>query len=161
MPELFNIKKGDILSITGAGGNTSLMFYLANKLKKTGTVLIATTTKIFKPEIKENNSFIFIYPEEIGSLSPQDNFIHIFCSKVENDKICDTSFYDLNRLRDYFDYILIEADGSSNKSLKGWRENEPRIYTLTTKTIAIVDITALNKEKNEHNIHRFELFQNQ
>lgn len=34
MPELFNLIKGDIVSITGAGGKTSLMFYLANKLKK-------------------------------------------------------------------------------------------------------------------------------
>ena len=161
MTELFNIKKGDIISITGAGGKTSLMFHLANKLKKSGTVLVATTTKIFKPEIKENNSFIFIYPEEIEFLSPQDNFIHIFCSKIENNKICETSFYDLNKLKNHFDYILIEADGSSNKALKGWRENEPRIYPHTTKTIAIVDITALNKEKNENNIHRFELFQNQ
>lgn len=50
MPELFNLIKGDIVSITGAGGKTSLMFYLANKLKKRGTVLIVTTTKIFKPE---------------------------------------------------------------------------------------------------------------
>ena len=46
MSELFNIIKGDIISITGAGGKTSLMFYLANQLKKRGTVLIATTTKI-------------------------------------------------------------------------------------------------------------------
>lgn len=161
MAELFYIKKGDIISITGAGGKTSLMFYLASELKKSGTVLIATTTKIFKPESKENNSFIFIYPEEIDFLSPQDNFIHVFCSKIENNKICDTSFKQLDILKNYFDYVLIEADGSSNKPLKGWYDNEPRIYPSTTKTIAIVDITALKKEKNENTIHRFELFQKQ
>ncbi|MGL5349478.1 MAG: selenium cofactor biosynthesis protein YqeC [Cetobacterium sp.] len=161
MIELFNIKKGDIISITGAGGKTSLMFHLANTLKKNGTVLIATTTKIFKPEITENNSFIFIYPEEISTLSPQDNFIHIFCPEVVNNKIMSADFEDLNVLRKYFDYILIEADGSANKPLKGWRDNEPNIFPNTTKTIAVVDITALQKEKNETNIHRFELFQKQ
>lgn len=161
MTELFNIKKGDIISITGAGGKTSLMFHLANALKKNGTVLIATTTKIFKPEITENNSFIFIYPEEISTLSPQDNFIHIFCSEVINGKITSAKFEDLNILRKYFDYILIEADGSANKALKGWRDDEPNIYPNCTKTIAVVDITALHKEKNDTNIHRFELFQKQ
>ena len=161
MENSFNINKGDIVSFTGSGGKTSLIFYLANKLKKNGSVLIATTTKIFQPEIKENNSFIFIYPEEIDTLSPQDNFIHIFCSEVKNHKICNTKFEDLDKLKNKFDYILIEADGSSNKPLKGWREDEPIIYPYTTKTIAIVDITALDKEKNEENIHRFDIFQKQ
>lgn len=161
MSELFNISKGDIVSITGAGGKTSLMFYLANKLKKRGTVLIATTTKIFKPKNTENNSFIFIYPEEIDSISPQDNFIHIFCPKIENGKIHSASFEELNRLKKYFDFILIEADGSANRSLKGWKSDEPAIYPNSSKTIAIIDITALHKEKNESTIHRFNLFQKQ
>lgn len=161
MSELFNITKGDIISITGAGGKTSLMFYLANQLKKRGTVLIATTTKIFKPETTENNSFIFIYPEEIDFISPQDNFIHIFCPKIENDKIDSASFEELNKFKNRFDFILIEADGSANKALKGWKNNEPVIYPASTKTIAIIDITALHKEKNENTIHRFDLFQKQ
>ncbi|MGL5089023.1 MAG: selenium cofactor biosynthesis protein YqeC [Cetobacterium sp.] len=161
MAEIFNIKKGDIISITGAGGKTSLMFFLANHLKKKGTVLIATTTKISKPNIKENNSFIFIYPEEISNISPQDNFIHIFCPKIEDNKILSASFKDLGLLKGYFDYILIEADGSANKPLKGWRVDEPSISPITTKTIAVVDITALNKEKNENSIHRFDIFQKQ
>lgn len=161
MADFFNIKKGDIISITGSGGKTSLMFFLANHLMKKGTVLIATTTKIFKPNIKENSHFIFIYPEEISNISPQDNFIHIFCPKIQDDKILSASFEELNLLKSHFDYILIEADGSSNKPLKGWNDNEPVISPITTKTIAIIDITALNKEKNESTIHRFNLFQKQ
>ncbi|MGL5357221.1 MAG: selenium cofactor biosynthesis protein YqeC, partial [Cetobacterium sp.] len=161
MADFFNIKKGDIISITGSGGKTSLMFFLANHLIKKGTVLIATTTKIFKPNIKENSHFIFIYPEEISNISPQDNFIHIFCPKIQDDKILSASFEELNLLKSHFDYILIEADGSSNKPLKGWNDNEPVISPITTKTIAIIDITALNKEKNETTIHRFNLFQKQ
>lgn len=161
MSELFNITKGDIISITGAGGKTSLMFYLANKLKQKGSVLISTTTKIFKPENTENNNFIFIYPEEIDFISPQDNFIHIFCPKIENGKIDSITFEELDKVKKYFDFILIEADGSANKALKGWKKNEPVIYPDSTKTIAIIDITALYKEKNETTIHRFDLFQKQ
>ena len=32
----FNIEKGDIITITGAGGKTSLMFSLAKKLSNLG-----------------------------------------------------------------------------------------------------------------------------
>lgn len=159
MSELFNIKKGDIISIVGAGGKTSLLFDLADKLSKKGSVLITTTTKIYKPV--ENDNFIFIYPEEMENLSPQDNFIHIYCSKIIENKIHGASFDEINFLKNRFDYILIEADGSAGKPLKGWKNNEPVIFKDTTKTIAVIDITALGLLKNEQSIHRFKLFKEQ
>ena len=45
----FDIKKGDIITITGAGGKTSLMFSLARELASLGRVLVTTTTKIYVP----------------------------------------------------------------------------------------------------------------
>lgn len=50
LDEILKIKKNDVISITGSGGKTSLMFYLANILKKKGSVLITTSTKIKVPE---------------------------------------------------------------------------------------------------------------
>ncbi len=154
----FDVKKGDIISITGAGGKTTLMFSLAKTLVKKGSVLIATTTKIFKPK---NEDFIFIYPEEICNYSPQDNFIHIFCPKINNNKIESASFEDLNELKNHFDYILIEADGSCGKPLKGWKDNEPCIPSFANKTISVIDINCIGKNKNDTNIHRYELYKNQ
>lgn len=155
---LFNIKKGDVVSITGAGGKTSLMFFLANKLKDLGSVLIATTTKIFVP----NNNLIFISPEEIENFSPQDNFIHIFSPEIIQGKIQSAQSEDLENLRKRgFHYILIEADGSASKPLKGWKENEPVIPSITTKTIAVIDITCIGKEKSNNTVHRLPLYEAQ
>ena len=47
----FNIDKKDIVAITGAGGKTSLIFFLAKKLAQFGKVLITTTTKMYKPSM--------------------------------------------------------------------------------------------------------------
>ena len=47
LTKVFDIKKGDIITITGAGGKTSLMFSLARELSTLGRVLVTTTTKIF------------------------------------------------------------------------------------------------------------------
>lgn len=161
MVELFNIDKGDIVSITGAGGKTSLMFFLANSLSEKGTVLITTTTKIFKPKDTKKIKLIFIGPEEIHSISPQDNYIYIYCPNIIDNKIQSASFEDVNKLKSKFDYILIEADGSSGKSLKGWKENEPQILSISTKTIAVIDITTLGEVKSESTIHRFNLYTEQ
>lgn len=151
----FNIERGDIISITGGGGKTSLMFFLANLLKNRGKVLIGTTTKIYKPN-EEN--LIFIYPEEIESLSPQDSFIHIYCPQVHDNKIGSASLEEIKKLKEKFDYIILEADGSQGKFLKGWKENEPCIPLIATKNIVVVDITIIGKEKSRENIHRLEKY---
>ena len=49
MYKQFNIKKSDVVTITGAGGKTSLMFALANELSTLGKVLVTSTTKIYVP----------------------------------------------------------------------------------------------------------------
>lgn len=161
MIELFDINKGDVVSITGAGGKTSLMFFLADSLSKKGTVLITTTTKIFKPERTKKLNLIFIGPEEIDYISPQDSYIYIYCPNIIDNKIQSASFEDIEKLEKKFDYILIEADGSCGKSLKGWKENEPSIPTISTKTIAVIDITTLKTLKSESSIHRFNLYKQQ
>ncbi|MEG0069613.1 MAG: selenium cofactor biosynthesis protein YqeC [Cetobacterium sp.] len=161
MIELFDINKGDVVSITGAGGKTSLMFFLADSLSKKGTVLITTTTKIFKPECIKKLNLIFISPEEIDYISPQDSSIYIYCPNIIDNKIQSASFEDVAKLEKKFDYILIEADGSCGKPLKGWKENEPSIPTTSKKTIAVIDITALKTLKSESSIHRFNLYTQQ
>ena len=48
--EAFAIDTGEIISLVGSGGKTTLMFALAHELATTGTcVITTTTTKIFPP----------------------------------------------------------------------------------------------------------------
>ena len=44
-----NLKKGDVISIVGAGGKTTLLNYLSHKYSIDNSVLMTTTTKIFTP----------------------------------------------------------------------------------------------------------------
>lgn len=54
----FNIIKNDVITITGAGGKTSLLFFLAEKLSEYGKVLVTTTTKIYCPSEEKYESLI-------------------------------------------------------------------------------------------------------
>ena len=64
----------------------------------------------------------------------------------------------LDEIIHYFDIVIIEGDGSKEKSLKGWRDSEPVIYPKTTKTIGVVDISSIGLDINEENIHRVDRF---
>jgi probable selenium-dependent hydroxylase accessory protein YqeC len=154
-----NIKKNDVISIVGAGGKTTLMFTLAKESKQMDLkVLLLTTTKIGIPR-KQNYDFI----DFTGNLFINKNKftpgIYINAPLVKNKNKVDST--DISKLKNQickFDLILIEADGAAKKSLKAWEDYEPVIPEFTTKTIGIIDISSVDKEISEINIHRIEKF---
>lgn len=148
------IKKGEVICITGAGGKTSLMFFLAEKLSKKGKVLITTTTKIYIPE---KNSFEKMYIDNLVVKGDNKN-IFIEGKSTLGNKIIGISYKEIEKRKENYDYILIEADGAKEKILKGWNEKEPCIPEIATMTIGIVNIKSIGKRVEEENIHRLDLF---
>lgn len=157
MIDIIKKTKAKCISIVGAGGKTSLMFYLGNVLKKDNKVLITTTTHIKMPKDDEYDEFIL----DIDNIDTNlKNGLYIHATKTKNDKLSSLDITKINNLKNYFDYILIEADGSKRKPLKAWRDNEPVIVKENDLTIGVIDITVLNKEISLENIHRLDLFLN-
>ncbi|MCF2640459.1 putative selenium-dependent hydroxylase accessory protein YqeC [Fusobacterium varium] len=149
----FNINKKDIIAITGAGGKTSLIFFLAKKLAQFGKVLITTTTKMYKPS-SENYETL-----KIGDkiyLGKEKNISIIAKSEIDK-KITSLSYEEIEKLKDRFDYILIEADGAKEKSLKFWNDTEPCIPNFVTKVIGVINCEIFNQYFSESNVHRFNL----
>ena len=56
------------------------------------------------------------------------------------------------------DLLLIEADGSNRKPLKGWREDEPVILPATEATIGVLPMHCLGEIIDETKVHRMEKF---
>lgn len=155
MIDIIKKTKAKCISIVGAGGKTSLMFYLGNVLKKNNKVLITTTTHIKMPKDNEYDEFIL----DIDNIDINlKNGLYIHATKTKDDKLSSLDIKKINYLKNYFDYILIEADGSKRKPLKAWRDNEPVIVKESDLTIGVIDITVLNKEISLENIHRLDLF---
>lgn len=158
---ILSLKKRSVLSIVGAGGKTSLMFTLAEELRTSNKVLVTTTTKIYPPE-KSAYDFICIGEENCSIYdSYNENGIYVYGNFInENDKLAGLKKEFLDKKFKYFDYSIIEADGSKRKPIKGWREDEPVICKNTTKTIGILDITCIGKIINDVNVHRVDHFIN-
>lgn len=156
---VFQLKRNSITSIAGAGGKTTLMFSLAEELRHKFKVLVTTTTKIYVPQSHEYD-FIATDEKEFERYnSNRHKGIYVYGSNVNKDeKLIGLSCELLEKQRSYFDYILVEADGSKGKEIKGWNENEPVISRKTEKTIGVVSIEALGKEISEKNVHRVQEF---
>lgn len=173
LTEVLDIEKNSIVSIVGAGGKTTLMFQLAKELKEKGTVLVTTTTKIYMPKEGQYDYLMVGNPSVAAStkgceeekqrefLEPdfRKKGIWVYGEHINEDHKL-TGLGD-EKLRDMiadFDYVLIEADGSKGKPLKGWREDEPVISNFTTCTIGVLSAQTLGMDIKEENIHRLERF---
>lgn len=155
-----NIARGNIVSITGAGGKTSLLFLLAREARCIGyRVLVTTTTRILIPDQGQYDRI------DLNCTSPRCNIsttaeIHVIGSRSEDgSKLTGCDLDTLRQVAVNYDLLLIEADGSAGKRLKGWNAYEPVIPDFTTTTIGVVDISVIGCSVSKANIHRLSRFQ--
>lgn len=145
----FSIKKGDVITIVGSGGKTTLLYKLGKELKKS-KVLLTTTTKMFVPAKKDVDYFQ-------RKIEIKGNGRYFLYSEIKNKKVNAEINLIKNQI-EKFDYSIIEGDGSKRKKIKGWNSLEPVIIEETTKTIGVIPINSIGLFINEDNVHRLELF---
>ncbi|WP_319201985.1 selenium cofactor biosynthesis protein YqeC [uncultured Ilyobacter sp.] len=157
---MFGLREGDVLSIIGAGGKTTFLFRLADELREMGKkVLVTTTTRVYMPPKDCYDEICLDIKELVDKSRKLKQGVMVAGSGVSSEnKLLSLDQESINKVRTLYDYILIEADGSRRKPLKGWRENEPVVIDETTKTIAVVDIRGVGLTANPYTIHNFELF---
>lgn len=156
LTQLLELKTKDIISCVGSGGKTSLIYALANELRR-DKVLVTTTTKMFKPTYKDVD--YLLHKDEIKGYVYSNGITYLYDGiNDENKTYC--SEKTVNSVINNFDFTIIESDGSKKKLLKAWRDGEPVVIKRTTKTVGVIPIQALGMEINNENIHRFELFEN-
>lgn len=160
LTEIFNIKKGDVVSIVGSGGKTSLLYKLAKELKNHYKVLVSTSARILMPT---DDCYDYLYTSVNNYITNKpDNLLGItIVSKdinKETNKLIGIDDRDLDILIQDFDIILLEADGSKKLPLKGWKDHEPPVLNKTTKTIGVMPANLINKKVSKEFIYGFDEF---
>lgn len=155
----FEIRRGDVICLVGAGGKTSLMFLLAQQAKLNGFKVLVTTTTQIKVPTQDQYEAIDLSGMLFSQTPITDPGIYVGGKLSDrHEKICGANVQLLFEQLGYFDLILIEADGAATKPLKGWKESEPVIPSFTTKTIGVIDIQTIGKNINAGLVHRLNLF---
>lgn len=161
--QIFQIEKNDIISVTGGGGKTTLIFKLAEELSKIGNVLITTTTKMYIPNKNSYDNMIIHTDKKNDEIKTNlknekyNNKIDILSRVRDEHKIQGIDEEILKKYISEYDYILIEADGAKEKIIKEWNLNEPVIVSITNKIIGVTNIKALGK-KIKDVLHREEIY---
>jgi probable selenium-dependent hydroxylase accessory protein YqeC len=164
--EILPLDSGGILSLTGAGGKTTLMFHLAHLLAREGMqVLTTTTTKIFFPSPSQGNTTIVSDSvdeviKQAKTLLQDRNHITAASVRIESgEKLKGFSSKQIQDIQqtDLFDWIIVEADGAARRPLKAPADHEPVIPENTTIWMGVAGLDVIHKPLTETHVFRPEL----
>lgn len=154
-------KRPAVISVVGAGGKTSLLFWLAEVLRASGRrVLITTTTHMFMP-VSHWPVVFCRAPATLPHASLTSPILFCFHRwKAIQGKAQGFSPDAIDALaqRSECDVILIEADGSRGIPLKAPDEHEPCIPRSSCCVIAVMGGHVLGAKVGAENVHRWPQF---
>jgi probable selenium-dependent hydroxylase accessory protein YqeC len=156
-----------VVSLVGAGGKTSTLFWLAQVLVASGQrVLVTTTTRMFPPEPKFGVRVLIAptLPQRLAalrSLPSAPGIVALFSQfDASQGKVagCEPDEIDELKTLAVADVILVEADGARHCALKAPAEHEPCIPSGSNAVIALSGAASLGCPANPDNIHRWPQF---
>lgn len=158
------ISSGDLVAFAGAGGKSGAIRMLAAELSRDGMkVLVAPTTKMMVTEVEDLGPLVTSKDLRELRAGVKDAFSGSevvvaggrLISKGRVDGIDPDSF---GSLTDLADVVLVEADGSRHRPLKGTADHEPALPDASTLVVAVGNIKALGRPVDEENVHRPQVF---
>jgi probable selenium-dependent hydroxylase accessory protein YqeC len=162
LKQALGLRGREVVSLVGAGGKTSLMFLLGKELKACGyRVITTTTTKIFEPE-PEDTPYLSIGESQGAVLAKVDLHGHVTVvfQRLAQRKVEGISSEQVDALWESgkIDYLIVEADGAAQRSLKAPEVYEPVIPPCTGIVVGLLAADAFDAVLNEAAVFRPHIF---
>lgn len=138
-------------AIVGAGGKTSLIRKLAKEYRDLGQRVFVTTSTHME---KEAHTLVTDDADII--IEALENKGYAMAGTDEGIKIGPLSYGTYEKVCQYADVVLVEADGANHKAIKFPREGEPVIYDNVDEIVVVCGLHAIGKKAAEA-AHRLEL----
>jgi len=159
---VLGIGRGDVVSVVGAGGKTTLVYRLAAEARGQGwRVLVTTTTHmgtlakaITGPVLVEAESAI---ESELARALATEGRATVLGRRVRPDKLEGLAPERVDALAVTADLVLVEADGARGRSLKVPAPHEPVIPASTTLVIVVAALDVLGRPLDAATVHRLDL----
>lgn len=160
--QALDLKDGDVVSLVGAGGKTTIMFALARELAaREKKAIVTTTTRIMAPGPLETPSLIVVDNLEkmlklLGEELQKHPVVTVGTGILDDGKLVGIppEWVEHIKILMGVSNVLVEADGAAGKPFKAPKEYEPVIPPDSSLVISVVGIDALGKELSEVNVHR-------
>ena len=130
---LLEVEKG-VTALIGGGGKTTLMYTLAEELRRRGTVLVTTSTHIQRPE-----QYPTLLTADAAAVTAALATHGVVCvaGETAEGKLCAPAL-SFELLAALADFVLVEADGSKRLPQKAHAPHEPVIPPNTCRTVYVV-----------------------
>jgi probable selenium-dependent hydroxylase accessory protein YqeC len=139
-----------VISITGAGGKTTLLSLLAKAYAQRGfSVLVTTTTKVQSPKLYDFGLDKVILNETEALMHDPEKGKSVFYAEahIMDPKKCISPRLEvLEALSFRYDVTIVEADGAKRLPLKVHTERDPVILSSNTFTIAVMGLSAAGEK---------------
>jgi probable selenium-dependent hydroxylase accessory protein YqeC len=156
------IVRGDVVSVAGAGGKTTLIHRLAAEARDLGWRVLVTTTTHMGAGDPEATGQVFVEAEGDASAAleealARDGLATVLGRRVREDKLEGLPPARVDALAPKADLVLVEADGARGRSLKVPAAHEPVIPSSTSMVIVVCGLDVLGEALDEECVHRLEL----
>lgn len=153
-------KRPRIISVVGAGGKTTLIYRLAEELKRKGLrVLITTTTKMYVPKRrfiswesgigeegdKGKRESAKRMEEKIRGKLHEEGIVVVGRILNGGEKFTGIPEEVRSILPDLCDILLVEADGSRQKPVKVPAEHEPVLFPASDLVIGVLGMNSVGQ----------------
>lgn len=130
---LLEVEKG-VTALIGGGGKTTLMYTLAEELRRRGTVLVTTSTHIQRPE-----QYPTLLTADAAAVAAALATHGVVCvaGETAEGKLCAPAL-SFELLAALADFVLVEADGSKRLPQKAHAPHEPVIPPNARRTVYVV-----------------------
>ena len=162
--EALGITRGDVAAFVGAGGKSGAILAVSDGLKRAGMrVLVAPTTKMTLGEAdaigplvtSEDARELRERAEEVLAGSPA---VVAGSGMLSKNRVGGVDPGWIGDLAPLADVVLVEADGSRRRPIKGTADHEPALPGAATLVVAVANVRALGTPLDEEHVHRPEVF---
>lgn len=148
------------IAFTGAGGKTTGMFRLAAELHS--KVVVTATAHFGDWQTKLAGKHILTDADNLGENELNFQGVLLITGNADGDRLKPVTRALLNKIRLYCKDrsipLLIEADGSRQKPLKGWADHEPPTPEFAEMVVHVAGLSGLGKQLTKENVHRPDIF---
>ena len=130
---LLHVTRG-VTALIGGGGKTTLLYTLAEELRRCGTVIVTTSTHIQRPE---QYPVLLEGDEKDVAAALSENGVVCVAGRSPEGKLSAPAL-SFGVLSELADFVLVEADGSKRLPLKAHASHEPVIPACAGQTIYVV-----------------------
>ncbi|PKK40516.1 Serine phosphatase RsbU, regulator of sigma subunit [Clostridiaceae bacterium JG1575] len=153
----FAFAPGEVVSIVGCGGKTTLLWTLASLAKERFTpTLVGVSAKMFLPEAKKGAPRLYETvhwtPDAWCPLCQRPGTLEVVCrGQNAQGKLLGLSPEDVASLKARLGQglLLLESDGSRGLPIKGWKDHEPPVPAAADVVLGLLPISVLGRRLSE------------